>query len=73
MFSFALTSRLSDNPYQAAQKFLETNDLPLSYLDEVVRFIEKNTASVSIGSGSNDFSDPFTGKFRTSAQPISVV
>lgn len=51
-----------DNPYVAAQKFLEKNDLPLSYLDEVVRFIEKNTAGVSIGTGSDEYVDPFTGK-----------
>ncbi|TCD70923.1 hypothetical protein EIP91_000829 [Steccherinum ochraceum] len=57
----------SDNPYAAAQKFLESNDLPLTYLDEVVKFIEKNTAGVSLGSGSNDYSDPFTGASRYQA------
>lgn len=50
----------SENPYNAAQRFLQNNDLPLSYLDEVVRFIEKNTAGVKVGS-SPEFQDPFTG------------
>ncbi|KAI0086219.1 phospholipase A-2-activating protein [Irpex rosettiformis] len=52
-----------ENPYTAAQRFLQTNDLPLSYLDEVVRFIEKNTAGVKIGS-SSEYQDPFTGASR---------
>lgn len=55
-------SSFLDNPYVAAQKFLEKNDLPLSYLDEVVRFIEKNTAGVSIGTGSDEYVDPYTGR-----------
>jgi phospholipase A-2-activating protein len=50
-----------ENPYGAAQRFLERNDLPLTYVDEVVRFIEKNTAGVNIGTGGNEFVDPFTG------------
>lgn len=49
-----------ENPYSAAQRFLQNNDLPLTYLDEVVRFIEKNTAGVKIG-GAGEFQDPFTG------------
>lgn len=58
---FHIANRTLENPYSAAQKFLERNDLPLTYLDEVVKFIEKNTAGVNIGSGSNNFVDPFTG------------
>jgi hypothetical protein len=34
----------------------------MSYLDEVVRFIEKNTAGVSLGGGGAEYSDPYTGK-----------
>jgi hypothetical protein len=51
-----------ENPYSAAQRFLERNDLPMSYLDQVVQFIEKNTAGVTLGAN-NDFVDPFTGEF----------
>ncbi|TFK94785.1 phospholipase A-2-activating protein [Polyporus arcularius HHB13444] len=60
----------NENPYTAAQRFLEANDLPLSYLDEVVRFIEKNTAGATIGS-STQFSDPYTGASRYQAAPAA--
>ncbi|KAI0748494.1 phospholipase A-2-activating protein [Daedaleopsis nitida] len=61
----------SENPYNAAQRFLQNNDLPLSYLDEVVRFIEKNTAGVSIGGGNNQYVDPYTGASRYQASQTS--
>ncbi|KAI0345275.1 phospholipase A-2-activating protein [Trametopsis cervina] len=54
----------NENPYSAAQRFLQANELPLSYLDEVVRFIEKNTAGVSVGPSSGEYQDPFTGAAR---------
>lgn len=41
----------NENPYTAAEKFLANNDLPSSYTDEVVRFIEQNTSGVSLGGG----------------------
>jgi hypothetical protein len=56
-----MTSRHLDNPFAAAQKFLEMNELPLTYIDEVVKFIEKNTAGVNIGTGGEDYVDPYTG------------
>ena len=40
---------------------MQANELPMSYLDEVVRFIEKNTEGVSLGGGGG-YSDPFTGR-----------
>ncbi|KAH9854795.1 WD-40 repeat-containing protein [Lenzites betulinus] len=58
----------SENPYTAAQRFLESNDLPLSYLDEVVRFIEKNASGVTLGAPSQQYSDPYTGASRYRAQ-----
>lgn len=61
-----------DNPYAAAQKFLESNDLPLSYIDEVVKFIEKNTSGVNIGTGGEDFVDPYTGNLQGKAAFILV-
>ncbi|KAI0636627.1 phospholipase A-2-activating protein [Trametes polyzona] len=57
----------SENPYTAAQRFLQNNDLPLSYLDQVVAFIEKNTAGATIGPSSTQFSDPYTGASRYQA------
>jgi len=50
-----------ENPWTAAQRFLQANELPLTYLDEVVRFIEKNSAGVSLGAGGPQYSDPYTG------------
>lgn len=53
-----------ENPYGAAQRFLERNDLPSTYVDQVVEFIQNNTAGVNLGSGGNDeYVDPFTGKY----------
>jgi phospholipase A-2-activating protein len=49
-----------ENPWTAAQRFLQANELPLSYLDEVVKFIEKNAAGVSLGGG-GQYNDPYTG------------
>lgn len=61
-----------ENPYSAAQKFLESNDLPLSYIDEVVKFIEKNTSGVNIGTGGEDYVDPYTGNWQGKAVIILV-
>ncbi|KAF8912027.1 phospholipase A-2-activating protein [Gymnopilus junonius] len=63
-----LPYNVSENPYNAAQKFLQSNDLPLTYIDEVVKFIEKNTAGVNIGTGGEEYVDPFTGASRYRAQ-----
>ena len=52
-----------ENPFASAQRFLEVNDLPLTYVDDIVRFIEKNTAGVNIGTGGNEYIDPYTGTF----------
>lgn len=49
-----------ENPYAAAQRFLQQNDISMNYIDEIVRFIEKNTAGVNLG-GENNYVDPYTG------------
>jgi hypothetical protein len=56
--------RLPDNPYQAAEKFLSNNELPMSYVDQVVKFIESNTGGAQLGAASSSagFVDPFTGE-----------
>ena len=46
----------------AAQRFLQANELEMSYIDQVVKFIEQNTAGVQLGTGGAEYSDPFTGK-----------
>jgi phospholipase A-2-activating protein len=44
-----LPYNLSENPFEAARKFLEDNELPISYLDTVGNFIVQNSQGVSIG------------------------
>jgi phospholipase A-2-activating protein len=67
-----LPYNVTDNPFSAAQKFLESNDLPLTYIDEVVKFIEKNTSGINIGSGGEEYVDPFTGASRYRGSSASV-
>lgn len=45
---------LKENPYEAAQKFLIKYELPSSYTDQIVEFIDKNTGGVSFGSRAAD-------------------
>lgn len=56
-----VTHICTENPFTAAQKFLEKNDMPLTYIDQVAQFIEKNTGGVNLG-GNDNFVDPYTGK-----------
>jgi phospholipase A-2-activating protein len=48
-----------DNPYEAAEKFLEDNDLPPGYREQVVNFIVQNVGEANMSQGANV--DPFTG------------
>lgn len=57
-----LPYNVSENPWAAAQRFLARNDLPQTYSDEVVRFIEKNTEGVQIGGPQAGYVDPYTGE-----------
>ncbi|WWC89009.1 uncharacterized protein L201_003926 [Kwoniella dendrophila CBS 6074] len=62
-----LPYNVSENPWIAAQKFLNKNELPSTYCEQVVEFIQKNTNGVTLGQGNgggNDFVDPFTGGSR---------
>lgn len=67
-----LPFNVSENPYAAAQRFLEQNDLSTNYIDEVVKFIEKNTSGVNLGA-SNEYVDPYTGASRYQAAATSAV
>ena len=53
-----LPYNLSENPYERARKFLEDNKLPLTYLDNVVQFIEQNTKGATLGETGPDQSMP---------------
>lgn len=63
----------NENPYLAAQRFLEKNELPLSYLDETAKFIEQNTGGVQIGT-SAPATDPYADRYippTAGAQPAA--
>ncbi|KXH33705.1 hypothetical protein CNYM01_12877 [Colletotrichum nymphaeae SA-01] len=60
-----LPYNLSQNPYDAATKFLNDNELPLSYLDNVASFITQNTKGATLGqSASSDGADPYGTESR---------
>lgn len=44
-----LPYNVSQNPYEAATKFIQDNELPMSYLDQVANFITQNTQGATIG------------------------
>lgn len=44
-----LAYNLSQNPYEVAQKFIERNELPTSYVDQVTNFIVTNTQGSTLG------------------------
>lgn len=55
-----LPYNLSENPYERATKFLNDNELPLSYLDNVANFITQNTKGATLGQPApSDGPDPF--------------
>lgn len=44
-----LPFNVSQNPYDAATKFIQDNELPISYLDQVAQFITQNTQGATLG------------------------
>ncbi|KAJ1831322.1 WD repeat protein Lub1 [Coemansia sp. RSA 2711] len=55
----------TDNPYAAAQRFLERHALSLEHLDTVADFIVKNSGGVALGAAQQPAAgDPFTGGSR---------
>ncbi|GAX81885.1 hypothetical protein CEUSTIGMA_g9313.t1 [Chlamydomonas eustigma] len=56
-----------ENPYLVAERFLEQENLPLTYRDQVVQFILQQTAEAGLAGSVNNFPvtgggvDPFTG------------
>ncbi|KAL8850642.1 MAG: hypothetical protein Q9221_004428 [Calogaya cf. arnoldii] len=47
-----LPYNLSQNPYEAATKFIQDNELPMTYLDQVANFITSNTQGATLGQSS---------------------
>ncbi|KAL1967630.1 hypothetical protein VTN77DRAFT_2887 [Rasamsonia byssochlamydoides] len=77
-----LPYNLSQNPYEAATKFLQDNELPMGYLDQVAKFIVQNTQGAAIGSTESQQpagADPWgqerryrPGETATAPQPPSL-
>lgn len=44
-----LPYNVTQNPYEAASKFLSDNELPMTYLEETANFIIKNTQGAQLG------------------------
>ena len=62
-----LPYNLSQNPYEAATKFIQDNELPMTYLDQVANFITSNTQGETIGQSSQPVpagSDPYGTESR---------
>ena len=53
-----LPYNLSQNPYEAATKFIENNKLPITYLDQVANFITSNTQGATLGQSAEAPSAP---------------
>ncbi|RKO92460.1 WD40-repeat-containing domain protein [Blyttiomyces helicus] len=55
----------TENPYAAAQDFINKHELPQGYLDQIANFIISNAKGVTLGATSGaGFADPFTGGSR---------
>lgn len=69
-----LPYNLSQNPYEAATKFIQDNELPMTYLDQVANFITSNTAGATIGQSSQapSASDPWGSGAYTPGQAASA-
>ncbi|KAK4197124.1 putative ubiquitin homeostasis protein [Triangularia verruculosa] len=65
-----LPYNLSQNPYEAATKFLGDNELPISYLDQVAQFITTNTKGATIGRSSG-LSDPYGTEAQSATEQAS--
>ncbi|CCX05696.1 Similar to Ubiquitin homeostasis protein lub1; acc. no. O94289 [Pyronema omphalodes CBS 100304] len=53
----------SQNPFEAARKFLENNELPMDYLDTVGNFIVQNSKGVSLDQTTQEPAGPVADPF----------
>ena len=57
-----LPYNLSEDPWMAANRFLEKNELDKLFLDQVAIFIQDQTKDITLGDAAPpSVSDPFTG------------
>ncbi|KAF1915880.1 WD40-repeat-containing domain protein [Ampelomyces quisqualis] len=59
-----LPYNLNQNHYEAARKFIDDNELPVSYLDQVANFIIQNTQGATLGQSSAQGADPWGSESR---------
>jgi phospholipase A-2-activating protein len=59
-----LAYNLNQNHYEAARKFIDDNELPVTYLDQVANFIVQNTQGATLGQSSAPGSDPWGSESR---------
>lgn len=59
-----LPYNVTQNPYEAATKFLQDHELPLSYLEETANFIIKNTQGATLGQSQPAGADPWGTESR---------
>nr|ODO04023.1 phospholipase A-2-activating protein [Cryptococcus depauperatus CBS 7855] len=69
-----LPYNVTENSWIAAQRFLENNNLPSSYTEQVVDFIHQNSGGAELGTGSGEtgYADPFTGSSRYTGGGVSM-
>lgn len=59
-----LPYNVSQNPYEAATKFIGDNELPMSYLDQVANFITQNTQGATLGQPQDNGADAWGSERR---------
>lgn len=57
-----LPYNITENPYDAARRFLEANELPAEYLDQVAKFITTNSEGVDLGAQA-PAADPYGSRY----------
>jgi len=57
-----LPYNINENPYVAAERFLSKNELPSSYTEEVVRFINKNTEGFKLDQNAGPVENPYADR-----------
>lgn len=59
-----LPYNVNQNHYEVARKFIEDNELPLTYLDQVANFIVQNTQGATLGQSRGQGADPWGSESR---------
>ncbi|KAE8145894.1 PUL domain-containing protein [Aspergillus avenaceus] len=72
-----LPFNVSQNPYEAATKFIQDNELSMNYLDQVAQFIVQNTQGATLGQSTQESTpagaDPWgqERRYRPGEEPAS--